>query len=75
MHPAMDHLSHLSVAERLQLVQDLWDSIDASREQMPVQEWHRELVNARLVDFDGHEEEVGISREQVWKGVDERRGS
>jgi putative addiction module component (TIGR02574 family) len=56
-------------------VQDLWDSIDASREGMPVQEWHRELVKARLADFEGREEQVGISREQVWQRVDERRGS
>jgi putative addiction module component (TIGR02574 family) len=71
----MDQLFQLPVSERLQLVQDLWDSIDASREQMPVQEWHRELVKARLVDFEGREEQLGISREQVWQRVDKRRGS
>jgi putative addiction module component (TIGR02574 family) len=75
MHPARDQLFQLPVSERLQLVQDLWDSIDASREEMPVQEWHRELVKARLADFEGREEQVGISREQVWQRVDERRGS
>lgn len=75
MHPAMDQLFQLPVSERLQLVQDLWDSIDTSREKMPVQEWHRELVKARLADFEGREEHIGISREQVWQRVDERRGS
>ena len=75
MHPAMNELSQLPVSERLDLVQDLWDSIGDSREQVPVQDWHRELVKARLVDFDGREEELGMSREQVWQQVDERRGS
>ncbi len=75
MHPAMDQLFQLPVSERLQLVQDLWDSIDATRENMPVQDWHRELVKARLGEFEGREEQVGISREQVWQRVDERRGS
>ncbi len=75
MHPAMNQLSQLSVAERLELVQQLWDSIAESRDRLPINEWHRELVNARLSDFDGREEELGLSREQVWKQVDERRGS
>ncbi|HIE96799.1 MAG TPA: hypothetical protein EYG03_03560 [Planctomycetes bacterium] len=75
MHPAMNELSQLPVSERLEIVQDLWDSIGDSREQLPIQEWHRELVKARLVAFDGREEELGISQEQVWRQVDERRGS
>ena len=75
MHPAMNELSRLPVSERLEIVQDLWDSIGDSQEQLPIKEWHRELVKARLADFDGHEEELGISREQVWRQVDERRGS
>jgi putative addiction module component (TIGR02574 family) len=75
MHPAMNELSQLPVSERLEIVQDLWDSIGDAREQLPIQDWHRELVKARLADFDGREEELGISREQVWQQVDERRGS
>jgi putative addiction module component (TIGR02574 family) len=63
------------VSERLDLVQDLWDSIDESREKLLIQEWHRELVKARLASFNGREEELGISREQVWQQVDQRRGS
>ena len=75
MHPAMNQLSQLSVAERIELAQQLWDSIARSRDEFPIQEWHRELVNARLAQFDGHEEELGMSREEVWKQVDKRRGS
>lgn len=75
MHPAMSQLAHLPVSERLELVQELWDSIGDSRDQMPVQQWQRELVKARLADFDGREEELGISREQVWDQVDQHRGS
>lgn len=75
MHPAMNQLAQLPVSERLELVQDLWDSIADSREQMPVQQWHRELVKARILEFEGHEEELGISREQLWQQVDQRRGS
>jgi len=48
MHPAMNQLAQLSASERLDLVQDLWDSISESRDQMPIQDWHRELAKARL---------------------------
>ena len=75
MHPAMDQLSQLPASERLDLVQDLWDSISESREELPIQDWHRELVKARLADFEGIEGAAGLSREQVWQQVDERRGS
>ena len=75
MHPAMDGLSQLPVSERLELVQELWDSITESRKHLPIQEWHRELVKARLTAFQGREMELGISREQVWQQVDQRRGS
>lgn len=75
MHPSMNQLSQLPVSERLELVQDLWDSIGESREQLSVQEWHRELVNARLASLEGREEDIGLTREQVWEQVDPRRGS
>ena len=71
----MNQLSQLPVSERLELVQDLWDSIADAREQLPVQEWHRELVKARLVEFEGREDELGLTRDQVWEQVDRRRGS
>ena len=66
MHPAMNQLSQLPLAERLELVQELWDSITTTREEFTTEEWQRELVKARLEEFDGREEELGISREEVW---------
>jgi len=75
MHPAMVQLGQLPASERLALVQDLWDSIGQSRDELPIQEWHRELVRARLAEFDGREEELGLTREEVWQQVDQRRGS
>lgn len=75
MHPAMEHLSKLPVGERIELVQDLWDSIAQSREDSSVKEWHRELVFSRLKEFEGREEEIGLTLEQVWERVDARRGS
>lgn len=74
MHPAMDQLSRLPVSERLALVQDLWDSIGQSKEELAVQDWHREIVQARLAEFDGREDRLGLSREQMTDEVNRRRG-
>ncbi len=47
--PAPD-FSHLTIAERLQLVEELWDSIavDADVEALPLSESERALVDERL---------------------------
>lgn len=75
MHPAMTQLAQLPVAERLELVQGLWDSIGESRDQLPVHEWHRQLVPSRLAELQGREEQIGLSEEEVWTRVGQRRGS
>lgn len=65
MHPAMNQLAQLPVSERLELVQELWDSITDARAQMPVEDWQRELVKSRLLEMSGREEESGISRDEL----------
>jgi len=55
------------------IVQEPWDSIAESRDQLPIQQWQRELVNNRLAEFSGREIELGLSRDQVWAAVDHKR--
>jgi len=49
-----DELLKLPVAERLELVQDLWDSIaaDCEREPYPLTEEQRQDLERRLVEAD-----------------------
>ncbi|MEQ8211777.1 MAG: addiction module protein [Lacipirellulaceae bacterium] len=75
MHPALGQLTQLPVAERLEIVHELWDSIAESKEQLSAEQWHREIATARLAELEGREEEEGLTREQVWEQVDQRRGS
>lgn len=70
----MSQLSQLPISERLELVQELWDSIDSSRKELPIQDWHRELVRARLANIEGREMELGLTREQLWERADASRG-
>jgi putative addiction module component (TIGR02574 family) len=46
--PLWDEILRLPVAERLKLVQDIWDSIAASPADVPVPEWHKAELDRRL---------------------------
>ena len=51
----------LSVDEKIDYLQSLWDRIAATPEEIPVPEWHREILQQRLSDLEiprsGHESE------------------
>lgn len=51
MCPALlDEILHLPPAERLRLVEDIWDSLAASTAAVPVPDWHRAELDQRLAD-------------------------
>ena len=41
----------MSVEDRIDYVQALWDRIAANEAQVPVPEWHREVLGERLADY------------------------
>ncbi|MDF0650879.1 MAG: addiction module protein [Nitrospira sp.] len=41
----------LSVDERIDFVQSLWDRIAATPEQVPVPDWHRRIIRERLESY------------------------
>ena len=41
----------LSVEERIDFVQSLWDRIAATPEQVPIPEWHRRIIQERLASY------------------------
>ena len=46
----LNEVLHLPPAERLRLVEDIWDSLDASTTDVPVPAWHRDELDRRLAD-------------------------
>lgn len=38
-------ISRLTPAEKLQLVEKLWDEIAASDDKLPIPDWHRQILN------------------------------
>ena len=57
----------LSVDEKIDYLQSLWDRIAATAETVPVPDWHHEILDERLKDLQA-EPDSGDS----WKVVQER---
>jgi putative addiction module component (TIGR02574 family) len=47
MYPDLSLLDHLSLPQKLQLVESLWDQIAESQETLPVPEWQKEELDRR----------------------------
>lgn len=60
---AADYLA-LPVAERIRLVEDIWDSIAAFPEAVPLTEEQRQELNRRLEAYHRNPEE-GVSWEEI----------
>jgi putative addiction module component (TIGR02574 family) len=60
-------LRALPVAERLQLIEDLWDSIEAESETLPLPDWHSGEIDRRMDAL-----EAGTSVGDSWPEVRER---
>ena len=60
-------LARMSVEEKIDYVQSLWDRIAASPDTIPVPDWHREILDERLKDLEANPQ-AGDS----WEAVQER---
>ena len=60
-------LTRLPVSERLELIEQLWDSIDAEADALPLSDWQRVEIDARIDDL-----ESGASVGAPWGEVRRR---
>jgi putative addiction module component (TIGR02574 family) len=44
----LDEILRLPIEQRLELVEQVWDSIAATPESIPVPDWHKEELDRRL---------------------------
>jgi putative addiction module component (TIGR02574 family) len=61
-------LTRLSLVEKLQVVEDLWDSIATNEENIPVPEWQKEELAKRREKFLNNPQS-GLSLEQTLASV------
>ena len=67
--PLLEEIRKLSIAERLELVEDVWDSIAAEADALPVPESHRRALARRRQEHRDHPEDVipwEEVRKQLW---------
>ena len=51
MTPELQNLEKLPLAERIQLVEDLWDSIARDQEELPIPEWQKAELLRRQQEY------------------------
>jgi putative addiction module component (TIGR02574 family) len=68
MTTALQELETLSVLERVQLVEDLWDSIARSNAELPVPQWQKDELARRKQRYLQHPES-GATWDQVKRSI------
>jgi putative addiction module component (TIGR02574 family) len=63
----------LSPAEKLQLVEDLWDDLAASAESIPVHDWQKEELERRRTNLMNNPAS-GLTWEEVKRRIRSRHG-
>ena len=68
--PSLD-LDKLTRDEKLELIEKLWDSLEESADDLPIPDWHRQLLTQRLDEMD-REGPTGVPWEQVLQEIQSR---
>jgi putative addiction module component (TIGR02574 family) len=71
VHPEVEHLRNLPVAEKLRVVEELWDDIGQSSESFPLPDWHRVEAERRAAEIEA-DPAIALSREELWRQVGTR---
>ena len=64
-------IAQLSISERIQLVEDIWDSLVIAPEQLPVSETQQEELDRRMEAY-GDNSERGISWQELQARIKSR---
>ena len=57
-------INQLDLSEKILLVEDIWDSVAAANNELPMPEWQREVLGRRYERYQRGEEEL-----HDWKAV------
>ncbi len=69
----LEELRKLPVAEKLRIVEELWDDIGSSDEPLIVRDWHKTEARRRAAELEA-DSDLAITRDELWKRVNERNG-
>ena len=74
MDPIDLDIAKLSVAERIQLAEDLWDSVSAETADLPLTEAQKAELDRRIADLE-RDPQAGESWEVVRDRIEKRLGT
>jgi len=61
---SLAEIMQMTVAERMELMEKIWESLRLDEEELPVPDWHREILSERLKRMEEGEVET-FSIEEV----------
>jgi putative addiction module component (TIGR02574 family) len=64
----LEELRRLPIAEKLRIVELLWDDIAAAEEPFTLHPWHLEEAMRRAAELEANPE-IALSRDELWKRV------
>ena len=70
-HSLVAEILELPVAERMRLVEAIWDSISAAPESLPLTRWQREELDRRLAEYEA-DPASGSTLEEVFARIRQR---
>ncbi len=73
MDPARESVFDLSPAEKLQLIEDLWDSLVATPDAVPVHDWQKEELARRETNL-AKNPQSAVTWEEIEREVRSRHG-
>jgi putative addiction module component (TIGR02574 family) len=73
MNAEYGQLFQLSVPQKLELVEELWDSIAADHNQVPVPDWQKEELARREAEYTNHPES-GVPWAEAKERIRRRNG-
>lgn len=73
MPPEVEAVFALSKAEKLQLVEDLWDDIASTPEAIPVHQWQKDELDGRKANLAANPES-GLTWDEIVRRARARHG-
>lgn len=73
MSVELDQLRKRPIAEKLRIVEELWDDIGAADDRLILRDWHVAEAQRRDAELDANPD-IALTRQQLWKRVDELDG-
>lgn len=67
-----DSIQHLPIAEKLRLVERIWDDVASSPEGIPIPSWALEETRRRRDELIANPE-IGLTHEQMWDRIRKAR--